>query len=321
MKEMKDVSMKNYNYFLAEGIRRSPKFEEKGLAQYAINVGLRCGHDCTYCSSRAMLRHHPALKKLGKGMTTTGFSIVDPDIAKRVAKDAQRIKRPGLVQICTTVDAWSPESQKLGLGRQCLEAVLAQPGWTVRILTKNAAVVEDFDLIKKYRDRVLVGLSLTATPDRESVISVIEPHASPISERMKALKEAAKLGLRTYGMLCPLLPGIADAPDQIDELVQFVADCGAEEVFSESVNARGNSLTLTEQVLRDKGFTVEAEAIAAIRKEKVWSSYVVGLLKNLQQAMQKHMATDKLRYLLYPKGLTPHDRQAIQKDDAGVVWL
>ena len=56
MKKIKDVSMKNYNCSLAEGIRRSPKFEEKGLAQYAINVGVRCGHDCTYCSSRAMLR-------------------------------------------------------------------------------------------------------------------------------------------------------------------------------------------------------------------------------------------------------------------------
>ena len=33
------------------------------------------------------------------------------------------------------------------------------------------------------------------------------------------------------------------------------------------------------------------------------------------------MATGKLRFLLYPKGLTDHDRQAIQKDDAGVVWL
>jgi DNA repair photolyase len=268
-----------------------------------------------------MLRCHAAFKKLGKGMTTTGFSIVDPDITKKVAEDAKRNRQPGLVQICTTVDAWAPEAHELRLGRQCLEAVLAQPGWTVRILTKNAAVVEDFDLIKKNRDRVLVGLSLTATPDRESVISVIEPHASPVSERMMALKEAAKLGLRTYGMLCPLLPGFADAPNQIDELVEFVADCGAEEVFSEAVNARGNSLTLTEQVLRDKGFVVEAEAIAAIRKEKVWSSYAVGLLKNLQKAMQKHMVTDKLRYLLYPKALADHDLQTIQKDDAGVVWL
>ena len=77
------------------------------------------------------------------------------------------LRRRGLVQICTTVDAWSPEAQQHHLGRRCLEAILAEPGWTVRILTKNAAVSEDFDLIKKHRDRVLVGLSLTATPDRE----------------------------------------------------------------------------------------------------------------------------------------------------------
>jgi hypothetical protein len=122
-------------------------------------------------------------------------------------------------------------------------------------------------------------------------------------------------------MLCPLLPGIADAPNQIDELVEFVADCGAEEIFSEAVNARGNSLTLTEQVLRDEGFVVEADAVMAIRREKVWSSYAVGLLKNLQQAMRKHMHIEKLRYLLYPKSLADHDLQTIQQHNAGVVWL
>ena len=152
-------------------------------------------------------------------------------------------------------------------------------------------------------------------------MSAVEPYASPISERMQALKKAAKLGLRTYGMLCPLLPGIADAPEQIDELVRFVADCGAEELFSEAVNARGNSLTLTEKTLREKGFVDEAAAVSNIRKRKAWSVYVVNLLVNIQQATRKHLTAKKLRFLLYPKGLTDHDRQTIQKDDAGVIWL
>ena len=191
----------------------------------------------------------------------------------------------------------------------------------MRILTKNAAVADDFDLIKKHRDRVLVGLSLTGTPDKDHVLAVVEPHASPVSERMAALKKAHKLGLRTYGMLCPLLPGIADAPAQIDQLVRFVKDCGAEEVFSEAINARGNSLTLTEQVLRDAGFLAEADSISAIRKRTVWSQYVVALFQNIQQSMRKHMTTEKLRFLLYPKGLAEKDRRAIKKDDAGVVWL
>ena len=159
------------------------------------------------------------------------------------------------------------KAQGLNLGRRCLEAILAEPGWIVRILTKNAAVADDFDLIRKHKDRVLVGLSLTGTADKEGVLAVVEPHASPISERMSALQKAAKLGLRTYGMFCPLLPGIADESKQIDELVRFVKSCGAEEVFSEAVNARGNSLTLTETVLRENGFLAEAQTISEIRKK------------------------------------------------------
>jgi DNA repair photolyase len=219
------------------------------------------------------------------------------------------------------VDAWAPEAQALHLGRRCVEAILAQPGWTVRILTKNAAVAEDFDFIKKHKDRVLVGLSLTGTLDKERVLAAVEPHASPISERMAALKKAHKLGLRTYGMLCPLLPGIADAPEQIGELVRFVKECGAEEVFSEAVNARGKSLTMTEEVLRENGFVAEAEAILKIRKRKTWSGYCVALVQNIQKAVRKHMTAKKLRFLLYPSGLTEQDCRTIQRNDAGVIWL
>ncbi len=314
--------MKDYVYSLTGGgIRKSPEFAKKGLAQFAVNVGLRCGHDCTYCSSRAMLRCHTAFKGLGQRAFATGYSIVDPDIVDKVAANAKRLRRRGLVQLCTTVDAWAPEAQEHGLGRRCLMAILAQPGWTVRILTKNAAVAEDFDVIRKHRDRVLVGLSLTGTSDKNDVLRVVEPHASSISERMSALQKAHGMGLRTYGMLCPLLPGIADAPEQIDDLVRFVKDCGAEEVFCEAVNARGNSLTLTEQVLRENGFQREAEAISTIRRRKAWSSYAVNLVQNVQKAMRRHMTTNALRILFYPSGPTEEDRRMIRQDDAGMVWL
>ena len=313
--------MKNYTYSLGGGIKPSPEFAKKGLAEYAVNVGLRCGHDCTYCSSRATLRCHKVFKEIGEKAFSTGYSIVDPDIAEKVAADAKRLKKRGLIQICTTVDAWSPEAHELRLGRKCLEAILAEPGWTVRILTKNAAVVEDFDLIKKHKDRVSVGLSLTGTSDKESVLAFTEPHASPISERVATLKLAHKLGLRTYGMLCPLLPSIADSPEQIDQLIRIVAECGAEEVFSEAINARGDSLTLTEKVLRANGFDSEAKAISQIRKSSGWSAYAVALIQNIQKAMRKHMTVNKLRFLFYSSRMTKQDYQVILKQDEGVIWL
>ena len=178
---------------------------------------------------------HPAFLDAGEKPFEFGYSIVDPTTPDRVAEDAQRIRftSRGMVQLSTIVDAWSPEAQTYDIGRRCLTAILAEPGWTVRILTKNAAIVRDFDIIEQHRDRVLVGLSLTATPAKSDRMLIVEPYASPITERLAALDEAHRRGLRTYAMLCPVLPTIADGARDIDELVDLALAFGAEEFFVE----------------------------------------------------------------------------------------
>jgi DNA repair photolyase len=306
---------------LRSGITRTRKFEEKALAQFAVNVGTKCGHNCLYCSTGAMLRMHRSFKIAGENPFATGYAIVDPDTPTRVARDATTINKRELVQLCTTVDAWSPEAQDHDLGRKCLDAILSQPGWTVRILTKNAAVVREFDLIERYRNRVLVGLSLTATEERSHVIAVVEPNASPIRERMAALRGAHERGLRTYGMLCPLLPGIADDPVSVDRLVDFVLGCGAEEIFVEPVNPRGPALTMTEQALRAAGYGAAADAIAQVRRKVGWSAYTKRLLGTVQQALWRRGAIQKLRFLLYPSKLSAADDQWILAHPAGVRRL
>ena len=315
------MTTKVYTTSLKCGIRRTQEFEKKGLASFAVNVGTKCGHLCTYCSTPAMLRMHRSYGEAGESPFGIGFAIVDPEMPKRVAADAKRMHSRGLIQLCTTTDAWSPEAQQYDLGRKCLQAILDQPGWSVRILTKNAAVRNDFDLIQKHRDRVLVGLSITASEDRSALVSAVEPFASSIEERIEVLREAHKLGLRTYGMLCPLLPGIADNPRQIDELVRIVLDSGAEDIFAEAVNGRGPALRMTEEALRVHGFTVEADAVGAIRKEANWSPYVVRLLDSLQQTLRRRGALPKLRFLLYPSGLAAGDLRWMRNHSEGVKWL
>ena len=191
----------------------------------------------------------------------------------------------------------------------------------MRVLTKNIAIREDFDLIEKYRDRVLVGLSLTAAPSKADVMQILEPNASSIQDRMLAMVEAAARGLRTYAMLCPLLPGIADSPEQIDELIRFAADCRVEEVFCEPVNPRGRGLKDCQEALQLRGYQDEADATGSIRHCQHWSRYVAGLVANVQQSVRRHFDIEKLRFLLYPSRLLPEDMTRIQKDDRGVVWL
>ena len=64
-------------------------------------------------------------------------------------------------------------------------------------------------------------------------------------------------------MLCPILPAIADGPEQIDQLVSFACDCGAEEIFAEAVNPRGRGLILTQKALAEHGYHEQAQAAGA----------------------------------------------------------
>jgi len=313
--------MRIHTTTLKNGITRTPEFERKGLASFAVNVGTKCGQGCIYCSTGALLRMHNSFKEAGENPFGRDFAIVDPTTPDRVARDARAGRHRGLIQLCTTVDAWAPEAQQFGLGRRCLEAILAEPGWTVRILTKNAAVQKEFDLIAQHKERVLVGLSLTAPPDKTEVIKVVEPLASPIPERMAALEKAHRLGLRTFGMYCPLLPGIADDAKAIRELIEFGLRCGVEEVFVEPVNGRGPGLKATEGALREAGFICEADAVAQIRSKVAWSAYTTRLLDNVQQALRGFGELEKLRFLLYPSRLTPGDESWIRDHSEGVKWL
>ena len=314
-------SLRVHEWSLGAGIKRSKEFEKKTLAEFAVNVGTKCGHDCKYCSSGSMLRMHKSFRKAGEDPFGFGYAIVDPEMPGKVARDAADKRKRGKVMLCTTVDAWCPAAQKHNLGRRCLDAILAQPDWSVRVLTKSAAVAKDFDVIGKYRDRVQVGLSITATAGMADVMAVIEPNASSIPDRMAALKKARRLGLRTYAMLCPLLPGIANSPEQIRKLVAFAETIGAEEIFAEPVNPRGPGLRNTKEALRATGYENEANAVCVIRRQVEWSRYVVNLIANIQQATRERGMIDKLRFLLYPSGLTEQDEAAIRSDDDGVIWL
>jgi len=312
---------KTHLYSMGNGITRTPEFEKKGLAGFAINVGTKCDNDCMYCSTGAMLRMHKSFKQFKRDPFGFGYAIVDKDKPAKVAKNAVSIKKRGLIELCTTTDAWCPSARKYDLGRKCLEAVLNEPDWKVRVLTKNHEVENDFSFIKKYRDRVTVGLSITAPPNKSKIMQVVEINASTIKDRMRVMRKAHKQGLRTYAMLCPLLPGIADSPEQIDSYIQFAESIGAEEVFSEAVNRRGKSIILTQQALEAAGYAKEAKAVEAIRNQKKWSEYAYNLIKNMQKSMRKYSSIKKLRFLLYSSSLLPEHIKGIKKDDAGIKWL
>jgi len=100
-------------------------------------------------------------------------------------------------------DPYQPLEKKYGITRNCLE-ILADHDWPVVIQTRSPLVLRDIDILKRAR-HFEAGLTITTADD--AVRKRFEPNAPPIKERLVALGELHRAGIKTYAMIAPMLPG------------------------------------------------------------------------------------------------------------------
>ena len=163
---------------------------------YVINPYRGCQHNCSYCYARFMKRFTGHREAWGQFVDV---KINAPDLLRREITK----KKPGKVWISGVCDPYQPLEAKYKLTRQCLE-ILAQNNWPVVVQTRSPLVLRDIDILKTGRD-FEVGLSVTTADD--SIRKLFEPDAPPIKDRIMALDELHKAGIRTYAMIAPMLPG------------------------------------------------------------------------------------------------------------------
>ena len=163
---------------------------------YVINPYRGCQHNCSYCYARFMKRFTGHREAWGQFVDV---KINAPDLLRREITK----KKPGKVWISGVCDPYQPLEAKYLLTRQCLE-ILAQNNWPVVVQTRSPLVLRDIDILKAGRD-FEVGFSVTTADD--SIRKLFEPDAPPIKDRIMALDELHKAGIRTYAMIAPMLPG------------------------------------------------------------------------------------------------------------------
>ena len=300
-------------------ITRSPEFEKKGLATHALNVGVLCGHGCLYCSTPAMMRMQTNLFTSIGGSAFAAFeqgeAIVDPTTANRLSHELATLQPTDTVMLCTMTDAWSPEAQEYDLGRSCLERLLNESKARVRVLTKNAAVIKDMDLLAQHRDRVVLGLSITAPRTKASLVDILEPKASSIKEREEALRAAHEAKVPVYGMLCPCLPGVAESPEDLEEMFDMISGYAPTAIWAEPVNPRGRSLILCQDALEAAGHFSIANEMKFIRSQQAHKAYVSKLIGNLNSVATRMGLKHLLKILVYDNG------KRFSGDASSVIWL
>lgn len=127
-------------------------------------------------------------------------------------------KRQGSVWISGVCDPYQPLEVKYQLTRKCLK-ILTDHNWPVIIQTRSPLVLRDSDIIREVPD-IEVGFSITTADD--SIRKVFEPYAPPIEERLRALDELHRVGIRTYAMIAPILPGAELLAKALEGKVDYI---------------------------------------------------------------------------------------------------
>ena len=188
---------------------------------YSMNPYAGCEHGCIYCYARNVHEYW-------------GYSAgLDFERKIIVKTNAPALLRKFLMQPrwnCTPImlsgntDCYQPAEQKYRLTRKMLE-VCNEFNQPVGILTKNAWVLKDKDLLQEMARKNLVSVMLSVTSFDEELRRVMEPRTTTASQKLRVMNELSKAGVRTGVMMGPMIPGLNE--HEMQRIMKAAAENGA----------------------------------------------------------------------------------------------
>ncbi len=200
---------------------------------FSLNPYQGCEHGCIYCYAR------PTHEYWG---WSAGADFESRIIVKRNAPELLRQLfrskswQPAPIMISGNTDCYQPVERQLRLTRQLLQICL-EHGNPVSILTKNALVLRDLDVLRPMAERRLVHVGLSVTTLDENLRRQLEPRTVTIATRLRTLERLAEAGIPTFGMAAPIIPMLNS--HEIPRLVEALAGVGVSGVGYTVVRLNG----------------------------------------------------------------------------------
>ncbi len=189
--------------------------------RYSINPYRGCAHGCSYCYAR------PTHEFLG---LNAGLDFETKIFVKESAPELFREFlgranwKPEPIAMSGVTDCYQPGERQFRLTRGCLEvAVDAQQ--PMSIITKNALVLRDLDLLRALAAANLVHVYLSITTLDSSLARSMEPRTSTPAARLQAVKALAAAGIPVGVSIAPCIPGLNDS--EIPAILAAAKDAGA----------------------------------------------------------------------------------------------
>ncbi len=187
----------------------------------SVNAYRGCEHGCSYCFARpshAYLDLSPGLDFETRLFAKTNVAEVLRDELAKAGYDCAPIA------MGTNTDPYQPIERKFRLTRAIIE-VLADCGHPFTLLTKNALIERDLDLLAPLAQRHLVSVALSVTTLDNRLSAKLEPRASAPHRRLQAIRRLSEAGIPTGVMFAPVIPAVNDA--ELETVLAAARDAGA----------------------------------------------------------------------------------------------
>ena len=189
--------------------------------RYSLNPYRGCEHGCPYCYAR------PLHEYLG---WSAGLDFETKILVKERAAELFRewLRRPGWVcepiAFSGATDCYQPAEKRFELTRACLQVALEarQP---VTIVTKNALLLRDRDLLNELAARRLVQVSISMTTLDEKQCRQMEPRTSRPEARLRTLNALAEHDIPARVLVAPVIPGLNDS--EMAAILKAAREAGA----------------------------------------------------------------------------------------------
>ena len=120
------------------------------------------------------------------------------------------------------------------------------------VLTKSPLLLRDLDLMLEIAARTTFTACLSIPTLDERAWRATEPHTPSPRARLEAVAELNRAGIPTGVLVAPLMPGVNDAPHQVEPLLEGAAQAGATSVAGVALHLRGEVRTVFMQWLRSQ---------------------------------------------------------------------
>jgi len=282
-------------------LSKSTDFAQKQLCTGSIlNLGLGCGFQCTYCYVPNQMARHAVPGRIQK---KAGLSLGEISLLRKnplpvlesellYADGSPRFTAKAVVFTSTLVDPCA-NKEILDLTLGACRLVLQHTPWTIRVLTKSAAVVQLARGLEDFKSRVIYGLSTGTFDDR--VARHVENGASLPTARIGALKTMHHEGFQTFGMVCPILPQ-NDYDRFANEVAERILPHVSENIWAEVINARGEAFKATIAALGKAGAEPTQVKMQRVNDDKAaWEVYA----RTTFEALAKVIPNERFRFLQY----------------------